>query len=101
MAAVVAGLIPLLEAAALPYLFSMDVAARVRQISRVAVVAAPLLWLAIVVWLAISGNSLAEVGLFGSTVVTHYGWWVLLFVAMLVASAVIVVRELPRLRTHA
>ena len=96
MATVVTALIPLLEVAALPFLFSMLVSKRVWQWSRAAAVAAPLLWVAIVGFIGISSHHLAQVGMFGAKAPLHFGWWVLILALSILVSAVIVVRELPR-----
>ena len=100
-AAVVVGLIPLLEFIALPHLFSIGIPKRMRVASKIAVVATPLLWVGIVVWLGMTGNVLVEVGIFGSTVAAYYGWWTLLFITMLLASALVVVRESADLHPQA
>src|SRR5690242_20355490 len=53
---IVAGLLPLLEIAALPFLISMRVSARTRSISRLALLAAPILWLLISLWLVFTAD---------------------------------------------
>ncbi len=96
VAAAVTVLLPLLEIAALPYLLSMRISERVWRISRVAVLSVPLLLFAVYSYLELVGNKLVESGLFGATISLYYGWWALLLVTMLVISAGIVVRDMPR-----
>ena len=62
-AAVLTGLIPLLEVAALPFLLSMRISQTVWQWSRAATVAVPLVWLLIMMWLSLTGNTLVQVGI--------------------------------------
>lgn len=96
MAVFVTGLIPVLEVAALPFLLSMTVSRPVWLGSRVAAVASPLVWLLVMIWLSVTGNTLVQVGIFGATIPLFYGWWVFVLCVMLLASAIIVARELPQ-----
>ena len=95
-AAVLAGLIPLLEVMALPYLISMKLSSEWRRVSMWATLAVPILWLLIALWLNFA-PALGEVntGIFGATLVTMSGLWFVLFSALLLWSAVLTVRELP------
>lgn len=96
VAAILAGLIPLLEVMALPYLISMKLRPEWRRVSMWATLAVPILWLLIVLWLNFA-PTLAEVntGLFGATLETMSGLWFVLFSALLLWSAALTVRELP------
>ena len=96
MAVVVTALIPILEFAALPFLFSMLVPGRFWRLSRAAAVASPSLWLAIVAYLGLSGHNTALVGIFGAKAPLYFGWWVLALVMSMAISAAIVARELPQ-----
>lgn len=95
-AIILTGLLPLLELLALPFLLSMRVNKRIWTVARSATIGSPLLWLIIALWLGVEGSGSDKIGIFGATVTTYYGWWVILFFAMILVSAIIVVRELPR-----
>lgn len=95
---VVAGLLPLLETAALPFLLSMKVSKRTRRVSRIALLAAPIVWLAISLWLVITTDSMTDSGLMGATIPTGSGLWLVAFSLLLAWSAVLVHRELPKRR---
>lgn len=96
---VLIGLLPLLEVAALPFLLSMNIPTAVRSISRIAVVAAPSLWLLLYTVAIVQGADGIGAGLLGATVHTTLSWWLVLAVAAMTACAVIVARELPRRKT--
>lgn len=96
---VLIGLLPLLEVAALPFLLSMNIPMAARSISRIAVVAAPSLWLLLYTVAIMQGADGVGAGLLGATVHTALSWWLVLAVAALTACAVIVARELPRRKT--
>ena len=96
---VLIGLLPLLEVAALPFLLSMNIPMAARSISRIAVVAAPSLWLLLYAVAIMQGADGVGAGLLGATVHTTLSWWLVLAVAALTACAVIVARELPRRKT--
>ena len=95
VAVVVTALIPILEFAALPFLFSMLVPSRFWRLSRAAAVTSPLLWVTIVAYLGLSGHDTALVGIFGAKVPLYFGWWVLALAVSMATSAAIVARELP------
>lgn len=98
-AAVLAGLIPLIEAAALPFLFSMKLDWRWRDVSAIAAVLSPLLWLLISMWVVAFLHIPVDSGIFGATIPLLMGWWNVLFAAMLLWATILVLRELPP-RTH-
>lgn len=95
-AVIMTGAFPLFMAAGLPYLFSMRLNERAWHFSRIMAIVSPLTWFVVVLYLGISGNILAEVGIFGATVVIHYSWWVVVLLGMIALSAILVARELPR-----
>lgn len=88
-------IIPLIELAALPYLLSMNISTRMRQISRTTVLAVPALWIVVTLWTFLHTNSSTNVGLFGATISVYADWWALTYLALLVISAIVVYRELP------
>ncbi len=95
-AVALAALSPLVVGAALPFLLSMRLGARLRQITRVAVVAAPSLWLVLAVWVNFAPNaSKLNSGIFGATITTGVGLWIIAFTILWLWAAVLVVRELP------
>ncbi len=95
-AAVLAVVSPLLVCAALPFLLSMRLDARLRGLTRAAVVAAPSLWFVMAVWVNFAPNaSKLNAGVFGATIPTAVGLWVIAFTVLWVWAAVLVVRELP------
>lgn len=94
-AVILAGLVPILEAGALPYLLSMKISHTLRSFSRVFVVLVPVVWLVVALWLVTRASASTEAGVFGATITTYSGVWVVLFFAMLLISAIVVVRELP------
>lgn len=98
-AVLLAGVIPLLEVIALPFLLSMDIPARLRMVSRLAVVASPSLWLLIALWLNVVGRGTVVTGLMGATIPVINGWWFVVFAGLFLWAAVLVLRELPK-RTH-
>ncbi len=91
-----AGLIPLLEVSALPYLLSMKLSAKWRNVSRFAAIAAPAVWTLIALWLNITGGGTTnEGGLFGATLPSAGGLWMLIFTGTLLWATLLVARELP------
>lgn len=95
-AVIVAVAVPLVEIIALPYLISMKLSGRVRAITRVATVVAPSLWLVLALWMNVfPESSRLNSGLFGATIPTVVGIWVILFAALWLWAAVLVMRELP------
>ncbi len=96
VAVAVAVLIPFVEIVALPYLVSMKLSERVRAVTRVASLVAPSLWLVLAIWMNVfPGASRLNSGLFGATIPTVVGIWVILFAALWLWAVVLVVRELP------
>ena len=95
MAVIVAGLSPLAAAAALPFLISMQLSNRSRRVSAAMVVATPVLWVALGLWQNIAAPQAMNTGIFGATVVTTVGWWLVLFAALWLWAAILCVRELP------
>jgi hypothetical protein len=97
-AAFLAGLLPLLEIAALPYLLSMRVSQRTRLVSRAAFVATPLVWLVIAVWIMATGDMMTDSGLMGATITIPGGLWMIALTGIMAWAAYLVVRELPARR---
>lgn len=97
-ALVVAVLLPLFEVAALPFLLSMKVSARTRHLSRAAALAAPVLWLVVAVWLVATSDTTTEAGLMGATIPIGSGLWLVAFSLLLLWSAYLVNKELPKRR---
>jgi hypothetical protein len=98
MAALLAGLIPLLEVAALPYLLSMRLSNRAYRVSKFAVIAAPSAWFVVGFYLTMVGKIGINSGLMGATLYTLVSWWFVLFAALFLWAALLVVRELPKRR---
>lgn len=97
-AVVLAGLIPLTEALSLPFLLSMKLPGWLRRVSRLAVIAVPVLWIALGLWLLPAAFGVGErvnSGLFGATVPTDAGFWLVAFGSILLWAAILTVRELP------
>ncbi|MGB4762074.1 MAG: hypothetical protein WBP12_01800 [Candidatus Saccharimonas sp.] len=96
---IVAVIIPLIELAALPYLISMRLPAWVRNVSYWCVLAVPVLWLVILLWQLLSSSaSQLNAGIFGATLTTALGPWLIVFGVIMFWAAVLVARELPRRR---
>lgn len=93
---VLAVMIPMVELMAVPYLISMRMGAQLYRVSRWCVIAVPVLWLLLAFWqvLASSASQLNS-GLFGATLIAPVGLWFIMFSAILLWAAVLVVRELP------
>lgn len=95
-AGLVAGLVVLIEVAALPYLLSMYLSARWRRVSAYAVTLTPIVWCAIGIWLnACATADKSNTGLFGATLATPVRWWIVVFALLWFWAATMVVRELP------
>lgn len=92
---IMAGLLPLVAAAALPFLLSMQLSPRSRRISGVMVVATPALWLVLGLWQMITVPHITNSGLFGATLITSGGLWLVLFAALWLWAAILCVRHLP------
>lgn len=96
-AVVLAVIIPALEIGALPYLLSMKLSDRWRAISCRLVVAAPVLWCLLALWQNFAGTvDRSNTGLFGGTIITTVGVWIIAFSALWLWAAVLTVRELPK-----
>ena len=94
--AVVTWLLPLTALLALPFLLSMrGIAKPIQTISRTAVVALPLYWLVIGLWLSIIVGTPINTGLFGASMHTSAGAWLVLFSFLWLWAALATVRELP------
>lgn len=95
---IVTGLIPVLEVMALPYLLSMKVSRHTRMASKYAVLAVPTLWLLLSLWLVFSADMTVESGLMGATLPVPSGFWLVVFSVLLLWSAYLVIKELPKRR---
>lgn len=89
-------LMPLVLAGALPFLISMRLSTWLYKISRGLAIAAPVLWLVLGVWMNISNSDGHNTGLFGATLTTPVGWWIVGFALLWLGVAILCVRELPR-----
>jgi hypothetical protein len=87
--------IPLIEIASLPYLLSMKIVPKFRLVSKWAVLAAGVIWTLISLWVAIRMGTSVESGIFGATLTTYSGWWMVIFSGLLLWSGWLVSRELP------
>jgi hypothetical protein len=92
---VVAGLIPILEVMALPYLLSMVVSKKLRRVSMIAMIASPSAWLLLSLWTNAMGYDGIETGLMGATLSTMNGLWFVAFCMLWTWACVLVMRELP------
>ena len=95
VAYIVAGLLPMLEVMALPFLISMVLPPLVRKISMIAMLTGTSLWLLISLWINVSGDVGIETGLMGATLSTMNGLWFVAFCILWVWACVLVARELP------
>lgn len=95
-AAVLAGVLVAVEVASLPYLFSMKLDRRVWRVSKQATLLTGALWLLVALYTNITGNNDTDSGLFGATIPTMNGFWFVAFTGILLWSAWLVARELPR-----
>lgn len=91
-------LLPMLEIASIPYLFSMRVPAKLRLVSMWCGVAVGVLWLAITLYTTSTLGYSVESGIFGATLVTNSGWWSVVFALLLAWSIYLTIRELPKRR---
>jgi hypothetical protein len=82
-APVLSATIVILEVAALPFLLSFRLSPAMRFISMLAGWLAASFWLIVSVWEILSVNAITNSGLFGATISTTPGWW-LVGVTMLV-----------------
>lgn len=98
MVSLVAGIIPLLEVASVPYLFSMKTSRWIRVSSRVCVILTGVLWLKLAFLTNLFPVAGSKSSLFGATLPLSNGWWMLVVGATLLAAGVWVVRRLPERR---
>lgn len=99
MAWLLAILLPMLEIASLPFLFSMKVAPKVREVSKWCGIAVGAIWLVITLWTSIQMGMALQSGIFGATLTTSSGWWSVLFSLLLLWSQWLTIRELPKRRS--
>lgn len=92
MAALLAGLLPLLELGSLPFLLSMDMSRGSRCISQACLVAVSAAWFGVALWCFLA-VPMSESGLFGATLPLLNGWWTVAFTGLLGVAVVLVVRE--------
>lgn len=97
-AEILAVLLPFLEIASLPYLFSLKLPTKARKASMIAGVAVGVLWIAITVWTSVKMGISVESGIFGAALATSSGWWSVVFAVLLLWSVVLTIRELPKRR---
>ncbi len=97
-AAIVAWLLPLTALVALPFLLSMRLNRRARVISRTAVIALPLFWLVLGIWLSFVTHTVTNSGFLGATMALPSGFWLILLAALWLWVAVSIVRVSPERR---
>lgn len=101
IAALVAGGLILCEVAALPYLISMELSVRWRGVSKWAAVITPGLWFVLSVWLNVAPHvDKLNTGLFGASIPTVVGIWLIAFAALWLWAAILVTHELPVRARH-
>ena len=92
VAALLAGLLPLLELGGLPFLLSMDMSRGSRRISQACLLAVSAVWFGVALWCFLA-VPMSESGLFGATLPLLNGWWTVAFTGLLGVAVVLVVRE--------
>ena len=92
MAALLAGLLPLLELGSLPFLLSMDMSRGSRWVSQACLLVVSAVWFGVALWCFLA-VPMSESGLFGATLPLLNGWWTVAFTGLLGVAAVLVVRE--------
>ena len=92
VAALLAGLLPLLELGSLPFLLSMDMSRGSRRISQACLLAVSAVWFGMALWCFLA-VPMSESGLFGATLPLLNGWWTVAFTGLLGVAVVLVVRE--------
>lgn len=92
MAALLAGVLPLLELGSLPFLLSMDMSRGSRWVSQVCLLVVSTVWFGMALWCFLA-VPMSESGLFGATLPLLNGWWTVAFTGLLGVAAVLVVRE--------
>jgi len=95
VAGILAAVFPLLEAASLPFLFSLRVPTWLRKVSVAAGVSVGVLWLFVTVWASVTQGGGVVSGIFGATLAVKSGWWGVVFAALLLWSTILTVKELP------
>ena len=92
MAALLAGLLPLLELGSLPFLLSMDMSRGSRRVSQACLLVVSAVWFGMALWCFLA-VPMSESGLFGATLPLLNGWWTVVFTGFLGVAVVLVVRE--------
>jgi len=92
VAALLAGLLPLLELGSLPFLLSMDMSRGSRWVSQACLLAVSAAWFGVALWCFLA-VPMSESGLFGATLPLLNGWWTVAFTGLLGVAVVLVVRE--------
>ena len=92
VAALLAGVLPLLELGGLPFLLSMDMSRGSRRISQACLLVVSAVWFGVALWCFLA-VPMSESGLFGATLPLLNGWWTVVFTGLLGVAVVIVVRE--------
>jgi hypothetical protein len=91
--AVLVALIPLVEAASLPYLLSMETDRRTIRVSRYAALGVGIMWALISIWILLMGQSAAQSGIFGATIPLMGGVWAAAYSALLILAATLIMRD--------
>ena len=99
MAALLAGLLPLLELGGLPFLLSMDMSRGSRWVSQACLLAVSAAWFGVALWCFLA-VPMSESGLFGATLPLLNGWWTVVFTGLLGVAVVLVVREANSSKIH-
>ena len=99
MAALLAGLLPLLELGSLPFLLSMDMSRGSRWVSQACLLAVSAAWFGMALWCFLA-VPMSESGLFGATLPLLNGWWTVAFTGLVGLAAVLVVREANGSKIH-
>ena len=92
VAALLAGVLPLLELGSLPFLLSMDMSRGSRWVSQVCLLVVSTVWFGMALWCFLA-VPMSESGLFGATLPLLNGWWTVAFTGLLGVAVVLVVRE--------
>lgn len=92
VAALLAGVLPLLELGSLPFLLSMDMSRGSRRISQACLLVVSAVWFGVALWCFLA-VPMSESGLFGATLPLLNGWWTVAFTGLLGVAVVLVVRE--------
>ncbi len=92
VAALLAGVLPLLELGSLPFLLSMDMSRGSCRISQACLLVVSAVWFGVALWCFLA-VPMSESGLFGATLPLLNGWWTVAFTGLLGVAVVLVVRE--------